>query len=130
MLLFNSNSSTEAIELFQISIHLMLLFNASHIIERTLIRNFNTSNVTIQRDNVTKSSFCNSYFNTSNVTIQQSSNVTAEEKKFYFNTSNVTIQRDVSGQFMEQLLHFNTSNVTIQRQQPVAVANPSKFQYI
>ena len=70
MLLFNLKRGRKTGTGTVISIHLMLLFNwLWHLIQRALFY-FNTSNVTIQREDVSYKDKYLENFNTSNVTIQ------------------------------------------------------------
>ena len=94
MLLFNRCAWSFTYWIIFISIHLMLLFNSFFQLSYNIfMKNFNTSNVTIQPIGYVKHSTHFLDFNTSNVTIQLLSPCTTTLRIIYFNTSNVTIQQ-------------------------------------
>ena len=92
MLLFNSTKLINNFGKYGISIHLMLLFNAYTIPLFLIKYNFNTSNVTIQPHFLLFLLYLLHHFNTSNVTIQLSCQNSEMACRLNFNTSNVTIQ--------------------------------------
>ena len=113
MLLLNSADSKNLRGRCYISIHLMLLLNASRQGSQDQLYNFNTSNVTIKHGSYDKIFKVDDNFNTSNVTIKLLSLLSFLYSQIYFNTSNVTIKLFIFSFIIYPQIYFNTSNVTI-----------------
>ena len=92
MLRFNEDWPNKCGPITTISIHQMLRFNQQIDYIRQINKNFNTSNVKVQRIDAKRPLADNTNFNTSNVKVQQKTGNTPAQAKKNFNTSNVKVQ--------------------------------------